>query len=65
MNPCVVSSLQLAAILQHYPCFKDGTDIHDLSHIITKRAMSQRWEDLLYFLRPCFRGWSTQMRGDH
>lgn len=57
MNPRVVSSLQLAAILRHHPCFEDGTDIHDLSQMITQYAMSRRWEDLLYFLRPCFRGW--------
>jgi hypothetical protein len=57
MNPCVVSSFQLAAILRHHPCFNDRTDIHDLSHIITERAMSLRWEDLLYYLRPCFREW--------
>jgi len=35
MNPCVVSSFQLAAIMRHHPCFADGTDIYDLSHIIT------------------------------
>lgn len=57
MNPSVISSLHLAAILQHHPCFRDGTDIHDLSQIITKYAMCRRWEDLFYYLRPCFHGW--------
>lgn len=59
MNPLVVSSFQLAAILRHHPCFQDGTAIYDLSQIITFHAMSRRWEDLLYYLRPCFRGWKN------
>lgn len=59
MNPRVVSSSQLAAILRHHPCFQDGTAIYDLSQIITYHAMSRRWEDLLYYLRPCFRGWKN------
>lgn len=59
MNPLVVSSFELSAILRHHTCFKDGTAIYDLSRIITYHAMSRRWEDLLYYLRPCFRGWKN------
>ncbi len=57
MNPLVVSSFQLAAILRHHPCFQDDTAIYDLSQMITFHAMSRRWEDLLYYLQPCVRGW--------
>lgn len=57
MYPRVVSSFQLAAILRHHPCFHDTAAIHDLSHVITHHAMSRRWKDLLFYLRPCFRGW--------
>lgn len=57
MKPCAVSPFEFAAILRHHPCFQDGTDIYDLSHIITDYAMSRRSEDLLCYLRPCFRGW--------
>lgn len=57
MNPCVVSSFEFAAILRHHPCFEDGTVIHDLAQTITQHATSRRWEELLCYLRPCFRGW--------
>lgn len=57
MNPCVISSVQLAVILSHHPCFRDRNDIRDVSLLITTHAMKQRLLDLYLVLKPCFRGW--------